>query len=205
VKQFLLVICLVGAAAYMFAPPLTAPEEASKPAPAKLHVSGPLSTSWGPTLQSLRQEPEPPSAFSQKTASSRQIAVYGSRSHKAVADPDQEAGSHELTASVDQGSALHTDSSRRERATAGPAAKLQASATHLKPSQSAKPLPPVVAKSKPRKPRPTLGPVRISEGVGVTGASEGPATQGSPRRRGRGLFGFLRARKVERSAWSVGH
>ena len=197
-KQFLLFICLVVAAAYMFAPPLTAPEEASKPAPAKMRVSGPLSTSWGPTLQSLRQESEPPSAF-------RQIAVYGSRPHKEVANPHQEAGSYELTASVDQGSALHTDSSRREGATAGPAAKLQVSATHLEPSRSAKPLPPAVAKSKPRKQHPTLGPVRISEGVEVTGASERPATQGSPRRRGRGLFGFLRARKVERSAWSVGH
>jgi len=205
-KGFLVFVCLVGAATYyVIAPPLKAPEEGSRPAQAKQRVGGPLLTSWGPSLQSLRQEPEALSATSQRTASSHQTAGYRPRPHEEALDPQRMVGAYKLTASVDRGSAQNANNSRREGVTAGPAAKLQASATHSGPSQSTKPLPPVLAKSKPRKPNPSLGPVRLSEGVEIAGASERSATQGSPRRRGRGLFGFLRARKVERSAWSIGH
>jgi hypothetical protein len=203
-KRFLVLVCLVGAGAYMFASPLKAPDEGLKPAPAKQHVGGPLLTSWGPTLGSLRQEPEALLATSQETASSQEIAGYRSRPRKEELDP-RRIGAHELAASVDRGSALQTDGSEGERVMAGPAAKLQASATQSEPSQSAKPLPPVAAKSKPRMPRPTLGPVRSSEGVEVAGAGGRSAAQGGHRLRGHGLFGFFRARKVERSAWSIGH
>jgi hypothetical protein len=198
-KRFLVFVCLVGAATYVIAPPLKAPEEGSNPAQAEQRVGGPLLTSWGPTLRSLRQKPEALLATSQETAFSQQIAGYRSRPHEEELNP-QRVGADTLTASVDR----HTDNSERERVMAGPAAKLQASSSYSEPSRSAKPLAPVVAKSKPRKPSPTLGPVRLSEGVKVAGGASGrPAAQGH-RRRG-GLFGFFRARKVERSAWLIGH
>jgi hypothetical protein len=201
-KRFLVFVCLVGAATYVIAPPLKAPEEGSNPAQAKQRVGGPLLTSWGPTLRSLRQKPGALLATSQETASSQQIAGYRSGPHEEELD-SQRVGAYTLTASVDRESALHTDSSEREKVMAGPAAKLQASSSYSEPSQSAKPLAPGVAKSKPRKPSPTLGPVRLSEGVEVAGGASGrPAAQGH-RRRG-GLFGFFRARKVERSAWLIG-
>jgi hypothetical protein len=201
-KRFLVFVSLVGAATYVFAPSLTAPEEGSTPASAKHHVGGPLLTSWGPTLRSLRQEPEVLLATSHETASSRQTD-YKSRPHQEL-DPQRVASAYKLTPSVDRGSALHRDGSEGERLMAGPAAEFQASATQSELSQSAEPLPPVVTKSKPRKPSPALGPVRLSEGVEIAGASSRPAAQLGHSRRG-GFFGLFRARKVERSAWSVGH
>ena len=203
-KRLLVLVCLVGAATYIFAPPLKTPEEGSNPALAKERVGGPLLTSWGPTLRSLRQEPEASSSTSQETASSQQIAGYRSRPHQGL-DPQRVASAYKLAASVDRVSSLHADGSEGERMMAGPAAKLEASATQSEPSQSAKPLPPVVAKSKPPMPRPTLGAVRLSEGVEVAGASGRPAAQGGHSLRRHGLFGFFRVRKAEQSAWSIGH
>jgi len=68
VMRFLVFLSLIiGAAAYIFAPPRNALEERSETAQSAQPVSGPLRTSWGSSLQSLRQQP----ASSQDIASSR--------------------------------------------------------------------------------------------------------------------------------------
>ena len=91
-KRFLVFVAVLGAATYMFAPPHTAPEGGSEAARTKQHVSGPLRTSWGPTLRSLRQEP----ATSQDIVSSRQNHAYGSR-------PRQEEANRRLVVGGSEG------------------------------------------------------------------------------------------------------
>ena len=195
-KWLLLFVGLVGAATYMFAPPRTALEDQSVAAQANPHVSGPLLTSWGSTLQSLRQEPEAPPAISQEMASARQNAAYGSRPHKEQVDLRQVVGTYKLTTSVHRGSAPPPDAS------VTPAAMVQASVSSPKPSQAAKPSARTVAASRPQKSGLAAKPLfRVTGDVQV---ADPHWRGGGDGRRGHGLFGFFRGRKTERSAWSIG-
>jgi hypothetical protein len=91
-KRFLLFVGIVGATVYMLAPPHKAPEGGSEAIQAKQNVSGPLRTSWGSTLRTLREEP----ATSQDIVSSRQTHTYGSK-------PRQEAANRYLVVGSSQG------------------------------------------------------------------------------------------------------
>ena len=82
VMRFLVFLSLIGAAAYIFAPPRNALEERSETAQSAQPVSGPLRTSWGSSLQSLRQQP----------ASSQDIASSRSRPLETESDPLPLAG-----------------------------------------------------------------------------------------------------------------
>jgi hypothetical protein len=91
-KRLLLLVGIVGATAYMLAPPHKASEGGSEAIQAKQNVSSPLRTSWGSTLRTLREEP----ATSQNIVSSRQIHNYGSK-------PRQEEANRYLVVGSSQG------------------------------------------------------------------------------------------------------
>jgi hypothetical protein len=101
VKRLLLVLCLVGGAVYLFAP-LRAVPVSDETVLAQAHVDnserddGPLRTSWGSTLQSLRQDPDT-SARTEETGTYRHPAAYG-----------------DVTASIDKASTTATDAPDQE-------------------------------------------------------------------------------------------
>jgi hypothetical protein len=71
-KRFLFVVCIVAAAIYAF-PPHTGPRSGAEATFVKPHGSGPLRTSWGSTLQALKQEP----TQSKDIASSPRPSTHG--------------------------------------------------------------------------------------------------------------------------------
>jgi len=71
VKRFLVLVGLVGAAVYLFGPLRIAPQDQVELALSAQPVSGPLHTSWGHTLQSLRQRPVSAQKVSKDIASPR--------------------------------------------------------------------------------------------------------------------------------------
>jgi hypothetical protein len=116
VKRLLLFLCLVSAAIYMLALPRAVPEGEEEIAIAqggddsKQRPHGPLHSSWGSTLQSLRQKPDA-SAPSQETARFRQAGAYRKGPDPGQADPEQIIGTNDLTGSVDEASAAATGDS----------------------------------------------------------------------------------------------
>lgn len=80
-KRFLVLVGLVGAAAYMFGPPRIAPQDHVELA-LSAQPSAPLRTSWGLTLQSLRQQPtssqDIPRSSPLETERDRLLVVGGS-------------------------------------------------------------------------------------------------------------------------------
>jgi hypothetical protein len=116
VKRLLLFVCLVGAAVYMLTPPrpvLEADRVSVAQAQGDRPGSGPLRSSWGSTLRSLRQEPQ---GNSQEAASPRQHAEYGPKALKAKRDPQPMLAADDRTASVDRASAPETDTPKRQAA-----------------------------------------------------------------------------------------
>ena len=87
-RWFLLLVGLVGFVAYAFIPPRAVPEV--RPGSVKL-ISGPLRTSWGATLQDLRQGP----SVAQNIVSSRKDYTQGSRTRFSEADRYLEVGGSE--------------------------------------------------------------------------------------------------------------
>jgi hypothetical protein len=192
-KRLLILACLLGVAIYMFISWRTAPEQRSEAVQAKHDVRRPLLTSWGPTLQSLRQEPAVSSAVSQAASLSQKTVDYGS-----APDPSRAIGAHKLTTSVHPRLASPTDGRVTHEA--------QASASSPKHSQATKPAARIVARWKPQKPGLSAkSAVRVSDDAEVAGhRRRGLFAQGGYGRRGHGLFGFFRERKAEQSAWSIG-
>lgn len=106
-KRLLTLLCLVGAAVYLLAPPRAVPVN-DDVAVAQAHVYSdqsrdvPLRTSWGSTLNSLKQNPDP-SVETEEVRSYRQAASYGERPNQvdqAESDLPQPA-TVDLTKSVD--------------------------------------------------------------------------------------------------------
>jgi Bacterial SH3 domain len=102
VKRLLLVLCIVGGAVYLFAPRAVPVSDETVLAQAHVETGkrndGPLRTSWGSTLQSLRQDPDT-SARTEEPGTYRHAAAYGDvtgsidkPSTTATDAPDQEPG-----------------------------------------------------------------------------------------------------------------
>jgi hypothetical protein len=119
VKRLLLSLCLVGAAVYMLTPPREVPERETEDTPVaqtQVHhpMSGPLRSSWGSTLESLRQDPQAPAANSQQVAAPRQNAAYAPRLYQENEDSKGTLGVYNPAASADKPSALAIDALEQE-------------------------------------------------------------------------------------------
>lgn len=218
----------------MFAPPRTVPEEGTEATQARHDVKGPLRTSWGSTLQSLSQVPhhtdavDPQQGAYQLTSSAGNDAI--SRNRPAVSSlsvrfdrsgtemwllgqsngwfqpadrTPQDGGwvSDGYLASIDD----LNPTGRRTNAES-PSARV-ASPSPQKPSHAARAQVRLVAAPKSPRSGQTAGPdARASDAVDVGNLHRrrGRLARGGDERRGRGLFGFFRGRKAERTAWSVG-
>ena len=180
-KRLLLFLCLAGAAVYVLTPPRAVQEgEGMVISVAQTQANHPagrqLRSSWGSTLQSLRQEPRAPLANSQEPASTRQNAAYGPRRcEEKNQGSERTLGAYDPAASVAKTSAPAIDKPSPKAAL--PKAKKQ--------SRSAKPA------------------VRVADEVTKRDRRRGRWARRGDRRRGLGLFGF-RGRKAAPSAWSIG-
>jgi Bacterial SH3 domain len=109
VKWLLLLLCFVSAAMYVLASPrVPVREEAVTQAESNQRVDGPLRSSWGPTLSSLRQEPDT-SAKPQETGSYRQIAAYEKEPDLGQTDPQQSTNAIEPARSINNASTTGAD------------------------------------------------------------------------------------------------
>ncbi len=117
-KRLLLSVCLVGTAVYLLTPPRVVPEGGSEAisaarTQANHQVRGPLRSSWGSALRSLKRELQVPWPDSQQSAPSQQRAAYGQAPHKEK-QVSQPALGAQPAASVDQLSASAIDAPERE-------------------------------------------------------------------------------------------
>lgn len=108
-KRLLFILFLVGAAVYLLAPPRAVPVSEEKKAVAQAggdirqRADGPLRSSWGSTLKSLRQKPDTTPA-SQETGSYRQAAAYKKRPDPAQTNSGRITNTGDLTGSIDKAS-----------------------------------------------------------------------------------------------------
>jgi hypothetical protein len=119
-KRLLLFLCLAGAAVYVLTPPRAVPDgEVGDISAGQTQANHPagrqLRSSWGSTLQSLRQEPRAPLANSQEPASTRQNAAYGPRRYEEKNQGSERTlGAYDPAASVAKTSAPAIDKLEQE-------------------------------------------------------------------------------------------
>ena len=226
-KRFLIFAGLVGAAVYMFAPPRIAPLDRPEAVQSGQPASGTLRTSWGSTLQSLKEEPSRDIAFprpkSPETEPDRLLVVGG-------ADGDLVEWAKATLAAYRQASEPHAalrpggpgpemwvigntngwvqgeDSAPDARGL--PSYDYVAAIDDLnfvpaEPQPAAR----VAAIAKPDLPSPAAKPVvHTQDAIDVAGPyrPRGLFARKRDGQRGRGPFGLFGGRKTERPAWSAG-